>query len=204
MMVYLAGLAVFSGFSLNILLQFGIGAAGIASGIKGKAETKRDIPFVQFGILFISILFLWFFLHRLLSVFWKGFYEVFLIFPFSALVCMGLELLVEQVISRVFSGLKSINKTYSAITAYEGLVPASIIIAFTAAKNAIDVLVMAVFFSAGTMLSMLILNEIRRRSLLEWVPKHLRGSPLIFISMGLLSMISASIAGICFKVLEIF
>jgi len=62
--------------------------------------------------------------------------------------------------------------------------------------------VIGFFFAFGTFISMLILNELRRRSTLERVPRCLRGNPLMLISMGLLSLISASVAGICFRILE--
>ena len=202
-MIFLAGMAVFSGLSLNLLLQFAIGTAGIA-GVNKKAEEKGKIPVIQFIILFISVLLLWIFFSYILPAFWRGFSEYFLFFPLSALVCMGLELIGERLFPKLYSGFRGIKKTFSAITAYEGLIPASLMIAFAVAGNFADTFVLSLFFTLGNTAAMLILNEIRRRSLLEYVPKYLRGSPLILISMGLLSLISASVAGIFFKMLTVF
>ena len=95
-------------------------------------------------------------------------------------------------------------KVFSAYTAYDGLVPASFMITFALAENFAGAVVLSLFFALANLAAMLILNEIRRRSALEWVPRCLRGSPLILISMGLLSLLSASAAGICFKILEVF
>jgi len=203
-MISLVGLAVFSGFSLNLLLQFALGAAGVAGDVVGKTETRRRFPIIQTGILFFSSLSLWFFFTHLVPNFLKGFAEFFLFFPLSALLCMGLELLVKRVFSKALPSNKGMLKVYSAFTAYEGLVPASLIITFLAAKNFTSAIVLSLFFAVGNLVAILILDEIRRRSTLEWVPHHLRGSPLMLISMGLLSLISVSIAGICFRMLEIF
>jgi len=203
-MFYIAGLAVFSGLSLNLLLQFALGTAGAASDTGHKTNAKRELPLIQFCIFFVSIIILWIFFKYILPAFWRGFSEYFLFYPLSALVCMGLELFTERILPRVFPKLKGIQKTFSAITAYDGLVPASLIIAFIAADVFADVLVIALFFVLGNMTAMLTLNEIARRSALERVPKYLRGTPLILVSMGLLSLISTFAAGIFFKILEVF
>ncbi len=117
---------------------------------------------------------------------------------------MGLERLVERILPRIFSKFKGIRKSFSAITAYDGLIPASLIIIFIAAEAFTDVLVIALFFVLGNLTAMLTLNEIARRSSLERVPKYLRGTPLILVSMGLLSLISTFAAGIFLKILEVF
>jgi len=208
MLVFMANMAVFSGLSLNLLLQFGLGTAGVASDTGHRTEAARGIPFTQFFILFISVIFLWMFFNYLLPASLRSFPEYFLFFPFSALVCMGFEFLGERVfpklLPQIFSRFKGIRKTFNAFTAYEGLVPASLMIAFAVAGNFAGAFILALFFAIGNILATVILNEIRRRSALESVPRYLRGSPLILISMGLLSLVSASVAGICFRILEVF
>ena len=203
-MIALAGLAVFSGLSLNLLLQFGLGTVAAAGDSLPKAETRRHLPLFQFAVLFISVIFLWMFFTYVIPPYWRGFAEYFLFFPLSALVCMGLELLRERILPRMFSGLENARKVYSAYTAYDGLVPIALLITFVLAENFTGAVVLALFFVLGNLTAMLVLNEIRRRATLEWVPRYLRGSPLILISMGLLSLISVSAAGICFKILEVF
>ena len=195
-MFSLAALAVFSGLSLNLLLSFALGAAGIAGDVLPKGENKRQLPLFQLGLLFISVILLWAFFTFVIPPFWVGFSLYFLFFPLSALICMGLEFFAGR--------LFPIKKVFSAFTAYEGLVPVSLVITFALAGSFAGALVLAFFFAFGNLAAILILNEIRRRSSLEWVPRHLRGSPLILISMGLLALVSASAAGICFKVLEVF
>ena len=211
-MILLASLAVFSGLSLNLLLTFALGTAGVTGDKLQKDETRteqrRDLPLFQFAVFFISVLFLWIFFANLLSANWKGFAECFLIFPFSALSCIILERLGERVYPRALSGMYSrqggIKKVYHAFTAYDGLVPVSLLLTLALAGSFAGALIITLSFVLGNMAAMLILNEIRRRSTLEWVPRYLRGSPLILISMGLLSLISAAAAGICLKILEVF
>lgn len=210
-MIPLAGLAVFSGLSLNLLLQFALGTTGVASDSSHKKDPGRRLPLEQFGILFVSVLFLWILFNYMVPAYWRGFSEYFLYFPLSALVCMGFELLCERILPRLLpqnsadkNPKPGEKKIFSAISAYDGLVPASLMITSFVADSFTGAFVLALFFAAGNLAAMLILNEIRRRSALEWVPRYLRGSPLILVSMGLLSLISASAAGICLKILEIF
>ena len=222
-MISLAALAVFSGLSLNLLLSFALGTVGVAGDAIPKGENKERIPLFQLGVLFISVLILWLFFTYMIPSFWRGFSEYFLFFPLSSLMCMGFEFLGEQLFPRLFQKFGSeatsksrtdassrtedslhIKKVFPAFTAYDGLVPASLLITFSLAGNFSGAVVLALFFVLGNLFAMLILNEIRRRSTLEWVPRFLRGSPLVFISMGLLSLISASAAGICFKILDVF
>ena len=204
MMTSLVGLAIFSGLSLNLLLQFALGAAGTAGDIVYKTEQKRTLPYIQLCILFISSLLLWIFFTYMIPNNVKGFSEFFLFFPFSALLCIGFELLGGKILLRVLPASIGIKKVLTAFTAYDGLVPAALIITFLVADNFISAFVLCLFFAIGNMIAMLILNEIRRRSALERVPQQLRGSPLILISMGLLSLVSVSVAGICFRILEMF
>lgn len=208
-MISLIGMAVFSGLSLNLLLQFALGTAGSASDDVHKGVlASRELPVVQLTFLFISVFILWIFFTYFFPAHWRGFLEYFLFFPISALVCMGLELLGDRIFPRIFNQVSQpsggIKKVFSAFTAYDGLVLASLLITCFAAKNFADAFILTLFFAIGNMTAMLVLNEIRRKSTIESIPQYLRGSPLIFISMGLLSLISVFAAGICFKILEAF
>jgi electron transport complex protein RnfA len=205
-MTSLLGLAVFSGLSLNLLLQFALGTVGVIRENGGVVETDGEIPLVQLGILLLSVIFLWVFSRLALPDFVRGFSEIFLYFPFSALVCAGFELLFDKLFPRFFplsfQKFAGKKKVFSAVTAYEGLVPASLMVTSIVAGSFIDTLIMALFFTLGNLMAMIIINEIRRRSTLEWIPKYLRGSPLILVTMGLLSLIFAAAAGMCFNILE--
>ena len=193
-MISLAALAVLSGLSLNLLLQFAIGATGVA----GDTRDRGAVPFFQFGIMFLAVIVLWVFFAVILPPLWTGFVEYFLFFPLSALVCMGFERLTEKILPKFGP------RVFHALTGYDGLVPISLLITFTLAGDFGRACTLAFFFALGNLTAMLIVSEIRRKSTMERVPVFLRGSPLVLISMGLLSLITGAAAGICFRVLELF
>ena len=193
-MIPLAALAIFSGLSLNLILSFALGVTGIT----GESGARREIPVLQFGIMFVSIIFLWIIITVLFPPHWKGFAEFFLFFPFSAMACMGLERIARRILPEYQ------NKVFNSFTGYDGLVPVSLLITLNLAADFMQALVLALFFVFGNMIAILVLNEIRRKSTLEKVPAFLRGSPLVLISMGLLSLITGTTAVICFRILEMF
>ena len=201
-MIFLAALAVFSGFSLNLLLSFALGTASIAG--DHSPGGRKGIPVFQSGVLFISVVLLWVIFTHIFPFIAGGFFEYFLLFPVSALACFGFELLGERTLPRICPEFKGLNKVYPAFTSYDGLVSASLFITLNLAWNFTGALVLSLFFPLGNLLAIFILDEIRRRAALERVPRYLRGSPLVLISMGLLSFLSASLTGVFLKILEVF
>ncbi|AEF83194.1 hypothetical protein [Leadbettera azotonutricia] len=193
-MMVLAGLAVFSGLSLNLIFQFTLGCRGIS-----EASRQGKIPLFQSGSLFVSVFILWIVCHYMLRSLSGGFLEYFLLFPLTSLACMG----IEAVWDKIYPKTEKV-RVFSALTAYDGLALASLLLTNHLAVSIPEALLLSFSFSMGCLLAMLILGEIQRRSLLEWVPRSLRDSPLAIISMGLLSMIFASGAWICFGILENF
>jgi electron transport complex protein RnfA len=191
----LAFLAVFSGLSLNLMLHFALGATGAAADHPGNEKILPSV--IQMGILFLSVLFLWIAFHILPS-FPGGFLEYFLFFPLSALVCMGLEKGIFRLFPKVAEG----DRLFPALSAYDGLASMALVITYTLALGFAEALVLSFCFALGNLSAILILGEIRRRSALEWTPRRLRGSPLMLISMGLLSLVSGLAAGICFTILN--
>jgi len=190
----LVPLAIFSGLSLNLLLHFALGTAGIAA----EGEGKRKLPLFQFVIMFVVVLFLWVLFSVIFPSYWFGFSKYFLFYPFSALLCI----FFERIGRAVFTSPDS--KMFRSITGYEGLVPFSLFLTITLAANFTAAVIVSSFFTLGNLTAILILNEIRRKSALERVPSFIRGSPLILISMGLLSLIFGAAAGIFFMMLEVF
>jgi electron transport complex protein RnfA len=76
------------------------------------------------------------------------------------------------------------------------------LITLTLSPSLAGSLVLALFFALGNLAAIIILNEVRRRSTLEWAPRFLRGSPLILVSIGLLSLVSGAAAFIFYKILD--
>jgi electron transport complex protein RnfA len=189
----LISLAVFSGLSLNLIVQLGLGMGKV--GVKWSGDERLPLP--QMGILFLSVPLLWGFFSYLLSPFFFGFAEYFLLFPLSALVCMGLERL-SGVLFRLPPAQSGL---FSPMTSYDGLVLAALLLTLRLASTFTEALVLSLGFSAGTLLSLLILRGVRRRSLMERVPPLLRGVPLTLLSMGLLALIFSSLGFLFFRAL---
>jgi electron transport complex protein RnfA len=187
--VNLAVLAVFSSLSLNLILQCGLGMKRIAVTRKGEAGNA----FLQTGIVFVSVLLLWLVFSYILSPLFPVFFDYVLLFPMSALVYSGVEFLFYRGI------LKKKSPKPPGLVFCDGLTAAALFLTHHLASNFSEAAVLAFGFAFGVLLSLLILGEIRRRSEMEAVPRFLRGSPLMLISMGLLSLIFSGAALILFR-----
>jgi electron transport complex protein RnfA len=190
----MVSLVICSSLSFNLILQFALGIRGIAEG----EERSAPLPLMQGGILFVSVLILWALFSYILSPLAFGFLEYVLAFPLSALVCMGLESLGDRLLPQPGS------KPFASNSAYNGLVLTSLLLTLHIATGFLDALILSLSFSLGSLLVMLLLKEIRKRSALERVPLFLRGRPMMLISMGLLSLIFTSLMAILFNILGVF
>jgi electron transport complex protein RnfA len=177
--VHLAALAVFSSLSVNLLLQCGLGMRRIIR------EGEKPLPFAQMGLLVLAVLVLWVFFSYLPAL---GFFTYLLLFPLSSLVYAGLEeLFFRLTLKRTFPRPQT-------CCSFDGLTAAALFLSLHLASGFVEAAVLALGFALGLLLSLLILAEIRRRALMEAVPRFLQGSPLTLISMGLLSLIFSSAA----------
>ena len=191
-------LFVCAGLSFNLILYFGLGLQSIT--LSEEKSSALSLPFFQAGVLFASVLILWLILTFLLPFLAFGFIEYFLLFPFSVLVCVGVEYLSVQVIPSLIPD----KKHFSADTGYNGLVFASLFLTLQLAEDIFSALVLSLSFALGTLLTMFLLHYIHKRSILEAVPANIRGRPLMLITLGLLSLIFSSLTTIFFKILEVF
>jgi electron transport complex protein RnfA len=191
----LAALGIFSGLSLNLMVQFALGIGGFT----GKARGNKG-ALIQGTIMFLSCLILWIFCSLAPLPFMGGLLEYFLLFPLSGLLCLALELPA----TRLFPDFDPPSRMFSALTGYDGLVFLSLLITMRLALSFLEALILSFFFALGCLCVVIILNEIRRRSGLERVLPCLRGSPLLLISMGILSLVFSSSAVIFFRILKVF
>lgn len=185
----LALFAVFASLSLNLALQCGLGMRGIA--VIQKAGAKP--PLVKLGILLVTILLLWIICSYGISSLPLGFCMYVLLFPMSALVYFGLEYLVYRF------ALKTEVESDGPIQYCDGLAASALFVTLNLAGGLVEAASLAFGFVLGVLLVFVILGEIRRRSMLEAVPRFLRGAPLSLISMGLLSLIFSAAALILFR-----
>jgi electron transport complex protein RnfA len=186
--ITLTSLALFSGFSLNLMIQLGMGIQDFG------ADPERSTPFllVQWAALFISVLVLWCLFSYVFSPLSLGFFEYFLLFPLIVAAGKGLE----GVLNRFFPTDASNTRIFSAIIAYNGFTLTSLVITLRLASSIAQAAAMALGFSLGTLLAIFVLRAIHNRSVIERVPRILRGIPLMLISMGLLALIFSSLSAI--------
>jgi electron transport complex protein RnfA len=183
-------LGVFSGLAMNMILHCGLAMREAAR----VPEPGLRHSLVKAALVFGTVVFLWLVFTSILSRFPLGFYEYLLMFPLSALVyaCLG-----------YFFGRFVLKKKNpgAGIDFCDGLAAASLFVTLNTASSFSEALVLSLGFSLGILFVLLVLGEIHRRSMLEAAPRFLRGSPLIIVSMGLLSLIFSSAALMFFRAL---
>jgi electron transport complex protein RnfA len=189
----LALFAVFSGLSVNLVLQFGLGMRGVAiSQMAGKKP-----PLVKLGLLFVSVVLLWVVFSYIVSFLPLGFFTYVFLFPLSSAAYFGFEYLAYR-----FMVKKNVESD-NPIGFRDCLAAAALFITLNVAGGFVEALALCFGFVLGILLVYLILGEIRRRSMLEAVPPFLRGTPITLVSMGLLSLIFSSAALVFFRVLGV-
>jgi electron transport complex protein RnfA len=187
-------LIIFTGFSANVLLQFGFGLQDITK----LKEHKSKYSLYQSVLLFLSVILIWLIFTFILFPLRLGFMETLLLLPLSIL----LPALVEKGIVRISSKWKNPLQV-RLVSIYNGLVFGAAFFVQRTAESFLDAVIMAAGFSAGYMLSMTIIMEIHKKSSIEAVPKALKGTPLILISLGLLSLV-CSTAAIFLQIMNAF
>ncbi|MDR2942509.1 MAG: hypothetical protein LBV17_07965 [Treponema sp.] len=184
-------LIILSAFSMNLTLQ-------CALGIKGAAESKNPghfSNFIRLGIIFFSVILLWAFFSKIISLIFSGPFVYVLLFPVSYMVYEALEyLFFYQILN------KRPASEYS-ISFPGGITTAAVFICLNLADNLTQAVLLSFGFSAGVCLVLVITGEIRRRAALEAVPVFLRGKPIVLISMGMLSLVFSVSALLIFRMI---
>lgn len=179
-MIQLLGLGLFAGLALNALLQFGMGLRALiavqSSGLRAAAVPSLSI--------FASGTLAWALFAYLLSPLSLGLLEPLVLYPAVVTLCM---LLIK--------GLGSEDEGQG----FYADAGASLVAAFLVLRLAVRFLE-ALFLSAGMAFgffaALWILTEIRRRSSGESVPRFLKGTPLVLVSAGLLSLITFAVSAV--------
>jgi len=185
-------LFIYSGFTMNIVLQCGLG-------IKGAVESKSNfnIPaFIKLALIFLSIVLLWLFFSKVLFSIFSGIFVYVILFPISAIVYDGLEFVIFRYI------YKNNENTETFISFPDGITAAAVFICINIADNINEALMLSFGFTFGIFLINLIIREIRRRAELEAVPVFLRGKPLVLIAMGLFSLIFTAASLLFFRMIS--
>ena len=182
---------VFSGLSMNLMLQCALGIDTISS---SKEYSKKEI-LIQSGIIFAAIIVLWVIFAKIISSIISGIFIYVLLFPISSMVYDGLEYFTFKYL------LKKDRESKSPISFSGGITAAALFISLNISGSFIETMALSFGFTVGILLVFLILCEIRLRSTLEAVPRYLKGKPLTLISMGLLSLIFSGVSLLFFTMI---
>ena len=182
-------LLICSGFSMNIVLQCGLG-------IKGAAESKNPpgiSTLIRMGIIFFSVILLWLFFSRIVYSMIPNIFIYVLLFPVSSVVYEALEYLIFRYMYK-----EDPNGEY-IVSFPGGITAVCVFICVNLADNFLEAAVLSFGFTAGIFLVYLIIREVRRRAALEAVPRFLRGKPLVLITMGMLSLVFSVLSILLFR-----
>jgi len=185
-------LFIYSGFTVNIVLQCGLG-------LKGTVESKSPInalAFIKLGLIFSSIFLLWLLFSKVIFSIVSGIFIYVILFPVSSIVYDGLEYLIFNYL------YKKEDKSETFITFPNRITAAAVFICVNIANNIIEALILSFGFTFGIFLVNLIIREIRKRASLETVPVYLRGNPLVLIALGLLSLVFTAASLLFFRMIS--
>jgi len=177
-------LIIFSAFTMNLTLQC---ALGIKGAFESKSCTKKS-TLINLVLIFSIIILLWFFLSRIIFSLFSGYFIYVLVFPLSFIVYEGIYYLFVKFI------FKNDIQKESFINFPGGITAASVFICLNISASFLETVILSFGFTFGIMMVFLIIREIRRRAALESIHFFLRGNPLIFISLGLLSLIFTTVS----------
>jgi len=186
-------LLIYSAFTVNLLLQCGLG-------IKGAVETKIDINISTFAktcIIFLTVIVLWFFFSKIISALLQGLFIYILAFPVGFILYDALEYLVFRYL------LKKSVDSEDFINFPSGITSVSLFLCLMFANNFFQALVISFGLTSGIFLAGLIIREIRKRAALEAVPAFLRGTPLVLVTMGMLSLVFATASLLLFGMIGV-
>jgi len=185
----LAILLIYSGLSINIVLQCGLG-------IKGIAESRNPpgiSALIKMGIIFFSVVLLWFFFSRIVYSAIHGIFIYVLLFPVSSVVYD----LFEYLVFRYMYKEKPEAETFVSFPG--GITAVCVFLCVNLSNGFLETAVLSFGFTAGVFLVYLVIREVRRRAVLEVVPSFLRGKPLVLITMGLLSLVFSVVSILLFR-----
>ena len=186
----MTALVFFAALSLNLLLQF---ALGIKELIR-REQSSAVLFYYPWFILFVSTFFLWIFFARVFF-FTGGILDFLLIFPLSVLGSLGLEKFFFDYLTKGKNpGIFSVGSSYN------GMAAAALFLTLRHALSLADAFFLSLAFSAGGLLAFVIIKEVQKRTFLESIPHRLRGTPILLVSMGLLSLLFSAAAALFLKI----
>jgi len=172
-------LVIFSAFTMNLILQCGLGIKGATVSLKNNIITTL----IKLGTIFAVVIILWFLFSRIIYSLFPGIFIYILLFPICYIVYEGVEFLLFQYV------VKKDPNDESFVHFPGGITAVAVFICLNIAGSFLETVLLSFGFTAGLLLVFLIIREIRVRASLESVPVFIRGKPLVLITMGMLSLV---------------
>jgi len=189
-MISRLALMLFASMSLNLLFSFGLGIRELVKR-EGSSSFRIYYPWV---ILFAVTFILWIFFRQMSFLWFPG---LLLVYPLSIFGSLGLE----TAIFKAFPSLGQNPRIFTAGSSYNGLSLVSLFLVLRFAFTVSEAFAVSFSFSGGGLLAFLIVKEIQKRSYWEALPHSLKGTPILFISTGLLSLVFSSASVLILKAL---
>jgi Na+-transporting NADH:ubiquinone oxidoreductase subunit NqrE len=188
--------AVLSSFSLNLVLQTGLGRDLVYKDLNLPLHKRLS----RWIALFITVLLFWLLWTYVLYPLTLTFFDVVFIFPFCAFFYFLIDRCVfvfGNWLEKNFSKPENTRKNNKAFLRGDGemllysvpLCVFSLYMTLRLAGGIGEAAILAFFFSAGCFFSVLVLKAIRTKVHLERADKKNLGIPIAYISMGLLAFV---------------
>jgi Na+-translocating ferredoxin:NAD+ oxidoreductase RnfA subunit len=183
-------LVILAGFSLNLVLQSGLGIREIYHDL--------DFPFraslLRWALLFAVVFLFWLLWTFVFSPLSLGFFDAIFIFPFCAVVLRAAD---EHLAKQKF--FAHFHQSGSSLASSTPFCMFALVMTLRLASSVFDAAFLSLFFAAGCALQSLILKAIHLRQQLEPARKSIAGIPFFYISCGLLALVCSGVAAILLK-----
>lgn len=113
-----------------------------------------------------------------------GFLDVVVVVLAAAGTAQGLDWLLERTSARLYASLGVFLPLVIANCAVVGIA----LLATRSDFGPLDSLLAGASGGAGALMAMVLISTLREKMEMEWVPRPLRGTPILFISAGLIAM----------------
>jgi len=198
--ISLLHLFIYSGFTINLLLQCGLGIKGAVEAEipqEGKGFPLDKISLIKSCIVFFTIILLWFLFSKVIYNIIHGVFIYILLFPVSILLYEGIEYLIIHIILKK----KKEDDRYTNFNG--GITAIAVFLCINLSNYFMETFILSFGFTFGLFLINLIIREIKKRASLETVPLFLRGKPLVLITMGLLSLVFTTASLLLFRMIGV-
>jgi Na+-translocating ferredoxin:NAD+ oxidoreductase RnfA subunit len=182
--------AILAGFSLNLVLNLGLGIREIYHDL----DLPLRASLLRWALLFAIVFLFWLLWTFVFSPLALGFFDAIFIFPFCAAALRAAD---EHLAKRkLFAHFHQSNIPLASSTPFCMF---SLFMTLRLASSVFDAALFSLFFAAGCALPALILKTIHQRQQLEPARKDITGIPFFYISCGLLALICSGAAAILLK-----